>query len=267
MNPGVAGPTFPEFLRDLASRGRYHVSTQQAAEAVGVSLNAARSALRRLKKKALVASPYRGFHVIVPAEYQHLGCLPAEQFVPQLMDWLGTPYYAGLLTAARYHGAAHHQPQRFQVVVPKSRPGIRCGRVEVTFIARHNAGAMPTEPINTPRGFLQVSTPEVTAFDLVGYARHCGGLDHVATVLSELGEKLTGDALRSIAELSPLPWAQRLGYLLDQVGYSDRSDCLAAFVARRATESVELAPGGSQAAPKRDARWKLLINVSVELES
>jgi hypothetical protein len=35
------------------------------------------------------------------------GCLPVDQFVPQLMEHLDLAYYAGLLTAASLHGAAH----------------------------------------------------------------------------------------------------------------------------------------------------------------
>jgi len=44
--------------------------------------------------------PYRGFYVIVSPEYRSLGCRPAEQFIPDLMEYLGEVYYAGLLSAA-----------------------------------------------------------------------------------------------------------------------------------------------------------------------
>lgn len=234
------------------------------ADELGVSLTAARSALRRLKKKGLVASPYRGFHVVLSPEHQRFGCLPAEQFVPQLMERLGAPYYAGLLTAARYHGAAHQQPQTFQVVVPKNRPPIHCGLVQVSFVARHNAATMPTETVNTPRGFLKISCPETAAYDLVGYPEHCGGLDNVATVLAELGEKLDPERLAEIAELSPLPWSQRLGYILDFVEHSPRSERLAAFVASRATETAPLLPGVETASARRDDRWRLWVNGDLE---
>lgn len=264
MNPEISYNNASALIRDLASRGQYYLSTQQAATALHVSLTAARSALRRIKRKGLIASPHRGFHVIVPPEYQRLGCLPAEQFVPQLMERLEVPYYAGLLTAARYHGAAHQQPQVFQVVVPKNRPQILCGQVEVRFVARRNAAAMPVERINTPRGFLLVSTPEATAFDMVGYPRHCGGLDNVSTVLAELGDQLKPDLLASIAELSPLPWSQRLGFMLEQVGQSSRTHSLATFVADNATETVALALGKNKVADPRDRRWKLLVNTSLE---
>jgi hypothetical protein len=67
----------------------------------------------------------RGFHVIVPPEYRSLGCLPPEQFAPALMETLGMPYYAGLLSAAQFHGAAHQRPQVFQVVVESITHSIR----------------------------------------------------------------------------------------------------------------------------------------------
>ncbi len=261
---GTAPRTASRLLREWASRGRYHFSTEDVASELGGSVNAARAGLRRLKTKGLVASPHRGFHVFVPPEYQQLGCLPAEQFIPQLMERLAVPHYAGLLTAARYHAAAHQQPQRFQVIVPKNRPPIRCGRVEVEFVARHNAAEIPTEKVNTPRGFLAISSPEATAFDLVGYHDRCGGLDNVATVLAELAEKLDPERLAKIGPLSPTPWAQRLGYLLERVGESSRTEPLAGFVARHATETTALIPGDDRQEAPRDERWKLRINADVE---
>lgn len=229
-----------------------------------MSTVAARAAMRRLKRRGLIASPGRGFHVIVPPEYQALGCLPPEQFIPQLMEGLGVPYYAGLLTAARFHGAAHQQPQVFQVVVPKNRPPIRCGRVAVAFVARHNVGAIPTLRLNTPRGYVAVSTPEATAFDLVGYPRRCGGLSNVATVLAELADKLSPDQLVALAPLSPVPWAQRLGYLVELVDKEDRTNALAEYVARTATETVPLSTRHRGDRSVRHARWKLAVNVEVE---
>ncbi|HEX4956315.1 MAG TPA: type IV toxin-antitoxin system AbiEi family antitoxin [Thermoanaerobaculia bacterium] len=264
MISGAARRTASRLLDAWASRGRYHFSTEDVARELGGSVTAARAALRRLKAKGEIATPYRGIHLYVPAEYRSLGCLPPEQFVPQLMDRLAVPYYAGLLTAARYHGAAHQQPQQFQVMVPKNRPPIRCGRVEVEFVARRNAALIPTGKVNTPRGLLQISSPEATAFDLVGYPEHCGGLDNVATVLAELAEKLDPERLAELGLLSPIPWAQRLGYLLDRVGESSRTEPLASFVAQHATGTTTLIPGEDRPGVLRDERWKLCSNAKVE---
>lgn len=82
-----------EFITEMASQGRYHFTTEEAAAVLGSSLVATRAALRRLKKRGVVATPYRGFNIIVPPEYRTLGCLPAVQFIPQLMEHLGLTYY------------------------------------------------------------------------------------------------------------------------------------------------------------------------------
>ena len=123
---------------------------------------------------------------------------------------------------------------------------------------------MPTEIVNTPRGFLKVASPETTAYDLVGYPEHCGGLDNVATVLAELGEKLDPERLAEIADLSPMPWSQRLGYILDFVQHSLRTESLAGFVASRATATVPLVLGTEHASSRRDDRWKLGVNTDLE---
>jgi predicted transcriptional regulator of viral defense system len=118
--------------------------------------------------------------------------------------------------------------------------------------------------MNTPRGILRISTPETTAFDLVGYPDHCGGLDNVATVLAELAERLDPDRLAEIAHLSPMPWSQRLGYILDLVKHSPRTEHLASFVAGRATETASLVPSLETAQARRNDRWKLWINATLE---
>jgi hypothetical protein len=134
-----------------------------------------------------------------------------------------TPYYAGLLTAAQYHGAAHHRPQEFQVMLAKARRPIVCGRVRVAFHVRKNISDVPLQHINTPRGTVAVSTPAATAYDLVGYEAKIGGLDAVATILVELAEKLDAETLAALGPTVPLPWVQRLGYLLEHIGEAPRA--------------------------------------------
>lgn len=258
--------TAAAYITDLAASGRYHFTTADAARTLGVSLVAVRAALRRLAAKGAIASPARGFHVIVPPEYRRLGCLPPEQFVPQLMASRRLPYYVGLLSAAELHGAAHHRPQQFQVMIERPRPSITCGQVRVTFIARRAVARVAVEERNTPRGTVRVSTPEATALDLAGYPARVGGLDVVATVVSELLERLDGSKLAAAARLVPVPWAQRLGYMLEHVGGEARTAALAEVVRDRAREYVRLATGGRRG-EERSARWRLEINATIEAEA
>lgn len=255
-----------DYISRLAGAGRYHFSSREAQDALGVSADAAKLALNRLAKQGLIASPARGFYVIVPPEYSSLGCLPADQFIPALMGKLRQPYYLGLLSAAQYHGAAHHRPQETQVMVGKSRRPIASGAVRVAFIVRKDIARIPVQPFNTPRGTVLVSTPEATAFDLVGYPNHVGGLDQIATVLMDLAEKLDPNKLAAVAEAAPVPWAQRLGYLLERVEAGEKAVPLKAYVAARAQQAALLLPTAPRAGAERDDGWKLLVNADVEPE-
>jgi predicted transcriptional regulator of viral defense system len=267
VKPEAAARPAASYIDALAARGRYEFTTEEATRAFGVSDVAARAALRRLAARGRIAMPVRGFHVIVPPEYRKLGCLPPEQFVPQLLGRLKLSYYVALLSAAQYHGAAHQRPQRFQVAVAKNRKPIACGAVEVEFIARKEVANVATKSLSTPRGPMLVSSIEATALDLVGYVNHVGGLDQAATVIGDLAEKVDGVALVAVANTAPVAWSQRLGYLLDLLGHEDRAEPLAAFVKENAGDVVALSPSEPTKHAKRVARWRLDANVVVEPEA
>jgi predicted transcriptional regulator of viral defense system len=253
-----------KYIDKMASRGQHHFLTADAVKALCSTPVAVRASLRRSRQKGRIATPLRGFYLIVPPEYRLLGCLPAEQFIPQLMNHLGQPYYAGLLSAAQFHGAAHQKPQEFQVVVRTNRPEICCGQVRVQFIARRNAADVTTESVNTARGTLRVSSPEATAFDLVGYMDRCVGISNVATVLGELAERLQPDRLLQETGHSPLRWTQRLGFLLERVGAMALSEALFVRVREEADAYIPLRAGRAVSTASRDSRWKILVNETVE---
>ena len=253
-----------DYIRNLAAAGCYSFSSEEARKALGVSAAAAKLALHRLIRDGEVASPARGFYVIVPPEYTSLRCLPADQFISALMQRAGQPYYAALLTAAQYHGAAHHRPQEFQVMLAKSRRPIHCGRVRVAFFVRKRLREVSLQSFNTPRGTIQVSSPETTAVDLVGYQHQIGGLDQVVTIVSELADRLDAEKLVSAAQAAPLPWAQRLGYLLERAGAADKVASLKAYIHSVAPENTALLPQQSTVGKRRDVHWKLIVNADVE---
>lgn len=254
-------------IANFAADGRYTFTTEQAHEMLGGSGVATLAALRRLKAKGEITTPVRGFHVIVPPEYRRLGCLPAAEFVPELMAFLGAPYYAGLLTAAEIHGAAHHKPQVFQVVTSQNRRPIVAGLVRIELIAKAKVAHTPTFEKATDRGYLRVSTPEATAFDLVTYLEHAGGLDNVATVLAELAEKLDTGKLIALAQNgTPVVATQRLGYLLEVGGNVDLALPLASLVKRWAPPVAPLRPGRASRGAPRDRNWRLALNATVEMD-
>ena len=253
-----------EYITDLAAKGRHNFTSEEARAALGGSLVAVRAALRRSSQRKEIASPHRGFYVILSPEYRSLGCLPAEQFVPNLMQFLHEHYYVALLSAAELHGAAHHRPQRFQVMLSKNSRPIGCGKVRVQFVARHDLAKTPVVEMNTPRGRMRVSSREATVLEVVGYAGQCGGLDNVASVLSELVETVEPSKLLEVARLCPIAWSQRLGYLLEVTNHSELGEALVDHVREHAKTIAPLVRAKSLDGAPRAARWKLAINERVE---
>ncbi len=244
--------------------GRLAFTTADVVQALSKSVPAVRAQLRRLKKKGHIADPFRGFHVVVPPKYRRLGCLPADQFVPQLMAHLNEPYYVALLSAAAYHGAAHQKPQLFQVMVPKARRDLRCGGVRVVFVARHDMRDTPVIERNTPAGVIRVASPAATALELVGYPERCGYLDNVATAVAELAESIDGEALEAEARRAPVAWVQRLGYLLALLEQNELAERLDDVLATSTVFVTPLAPWKSSAGAPRDSRWHIAVNTNVE---
>lgn len=255
-----------KYIVELASQGLYTFTTAEAKCFLGCSDVAVRAALRRLRQKGDIAMPFRGFYVIVPPEYRSLGCLPPEQFIHPLMTHQGEAYYIGLLSAAQFQGTAHHRPKVFQVVVAKNKAPIVCGEVRIEFIARKNVADIPTLSVDTPRGPVVISRPESTALDLIGYSQHAGGIGNLTTVLSQFAKNLDGAQLPTVAELSPVAWAQRLGYLLDLVQLQDKTKALAEYIAKKKPVSAVLVSSLTAANAPKDPKWLLKINCSIERE-
>lgn len=256
--------TVKKYTTELAERGVRFFSTEDAIRDVGTSAAGVREQIRRLRDEGELATPMKSLHLIIPAEYRRVGCLPAEQFVDVLMERLDQPYYVALLSAAERHGAAHQRPQAFQVMTTQNHRPVECGRVRIEFTRRRDIERVPTITLNVATGQVRYSTPEATALDLVGYPDAAGGLSNVATVLAELAPSIDPKNLVLAAAISPLAWAQRLGYLLDRLGESNRTAPLADFVAVRARSAALLRRAKKGAPSSRNAKWKLLVNTDVD---
>ena len=186
-------------------------------------------------------------------------------FIDDLMSYWHKTYYVGLLNAAMFHGAAHQQPQNVQVILPTIRPNVICGKVVIQFIQNAACHKTPAESLKTPTGTLLVSTVEATAMDLVKFMRQSGGINRVATIIHELGENLNKYKLLELTELfKESAWVQRLGYLLELLGYEDTAQALLAHLQKIKTRVIPLVPYLKTNNAKRCEKWHVYINAHVE---
>jgi predicted transcriptional regulator of viral defense system len=253
------------WVDSLQARGQYTFARDAARAALGISPAAFGLAARRLCAKRRITRLRGGFYAINPLEYYQTGILPADWFIDDLMKHMGRPYYVGLLTAAALYGAAHQQPQEFEVVTGSPLRAVVAGPLKIRFFAKRSIGGMMVERRKTATGTMAVSTPEATALDLLVYTGEIGGLDRTYTVIQELGESLRASRL-AIAARSGFKtvYVQRLGWMLDKAGFAPLANVLADWVEKAAPAYARLDPSSPENRGARDGKWRLFINASVE---
>ncbi|MFA6316158.1 MAG: type IV toxin-antitoxin system AbiEi family antitoxin [Elusimicrobiota bacterium] len=255
------------FIDELLGQGRYTFVREEAASRFGTSRAATYMSLHRSVKAGRLVMPRSGFYVIVDPQHRSAGILPPEWFINDLMKDMGRPYYVGLLSAAQLHGAAHHRPQEFQVVIPERavRP-VHGGNVLIRFHGKGPFDQSQTLEMKTPTGYMKVSTLETTAWDIVRYVKASGGLENAVTVLAELAEKIDGFKLRdAVKRHREVIVAQRLGYLLDQLRRQDLAKRFVSLVQGSPWRLLD--PAGEAAGASENRKWRLLVNARIEPEA
>jgi len=232
-----------------------------------VTERALTAALDKLIKKRRIVSPFAKFYVIVPTQYRNLSAPPALWF---LHDWMSTNvvnYYVALLSAASIHGATHHSVQETEVVVQKQLPNKVIGSSRVRFFYNKQAHLTPKQKWPVPTGFVWVSTPAATVFELILYMPKIGGPSLIATVLSELCENLKAEdimsALKAMQVKSSL--LQRLGVILEILELNDLAKEIFKIISAKKLRPVVL--NVERARFKNeffDKKWKVYMNDKVE---
>lgn len=98
-----------------------------------------------------------------------------------------------------------------------------------------------------------------------------GGLNHIATVLSELIEAIDADKLIALGKkLKEKAWLQRLGYLLEQIDPIDKEkaksviDKLEKYLNNKMSVFVPLASELPKPGYPRIKKWGIIANTDIE---
>lgn len=260
------------YIKELRKRGQRYFTLEQLMTDQSLSKNAALNAIYRLRGHGGLISPARGLYVIVPPEHQPHGSIPAAELVPLVMKYLGVNYYVALLTAGLFHGATHQKPARFQVISDKRIKHPSCfGDVEIDFIYKKSVLGLPIQDFTVSTGYLKVATPELVALDLLEYPNHAGGLNHIATVFSELIENLDPIKLINLAKITHTEYQlQRIGYILDHIEVMDEknaeimTNALALQIKKNKPNYLPLASEIPKIGYSRCEKWRIIENSEIE---
>lgn len=252
----------------LQAEGRIVFTRKEAEQALGTSQGAFLDAAERLQKRKSLISPRHGFYVIVPPQFASWEAPPPSWYIDALMRHEGEPYYVGLLKAAELHGATHQAVMEFQIITNKRLPKVRAGRSLIAFYYRKDMEAVATglEDRKTDTGSMKLSSPALTALDLLRYPQASGGIDNIATVLGDLAAKIDRESLARLAAKAEKPVVQRLGYLLEWLGADELVPTLhESLAARGAFGWVELDrrqakdPDFAPEPVAKDSRWRVTV--------
>jgi predicted transcriptional regulator of viral defense system len=185
------------------------------------------------------------------------------------MKFLEKDYYVGLLNAATYYGAAHQQPQSFSVITMKpSLRNIHNDNLKINFYIKKEWIKEDIVQKKVDTGYINVSSRELTALDLVYYFDQAGGLNRVATVLEELCESIDANKMLDLAKrYSPITAVQRLGFLLEEVlNMRDLSDPIKEHLKTVNYFPVLLRPQKEKPEMITGNDWKVVQNLEIETD-
>jgi predicted transcriptional regulator of viral defense system len=263
--------TLTQYLDKLLSEGRHYFTSEEIQTSLGMNKNTVSASLSRLGKKKRVKMVKRGFGIILNVG----GVEPHPSFyIDAMMKHLGVQYYVGLLAAAAHWGAGHQSSMTYHVVANKSVFKISFEKLRMEFVTKRETFTdHGVKKVAVVGGYYKISSPELTALDVVRFAKKSGHLNNVATILKDLSQKWDGRAMFSLCHdpLIPSVTLQRLGFILDRILGLKKE---AKYVSRALNERTFVPAWLSQAEIKRknlkksnyeyNEEWKLYINTKVE---
>ena len=254
-------------IDDIQGRGKFYFTLEDIKLRLNLELSAVQKQLQPLLKLKKIALIRKGFYAIVPTEYRKIGAPPVTFYIEGMMKTLKRPYYIGLLNAAARYGAAHQQPQKYAVIIPPPvLPAIKKTYASIAFLYKKNWEEKDILQQTTDAGYLNVSSPELTALDLCYYSKHAAGINHVATVLQELSEEIDDIKLVEVAKrYSSLMAVQRLGYLLEFLGFPEKVLPLKEWLKSQKYHATLLQSNNKTYKSKVTGNdWRIIVNTEIE---
>lgn len=252
--------------RQIQEHGRYGFGFDELLSGAPVGPEPLKTSIkRRVASGELRRVPPRGDYIlIVPPEFRTTGAPPVSWWIDDWMRHCADPYYIGLLSAAEFHGSAHFAVMETQVVTLKQRRPFSIGRARLRFFAKTRTAGTPARAETVDRGSMRVSTPEATLLDLSRHINAIGGASRLALIAGDLARLSSRGgmkaALKANDEIAP---AQRLGYVLDNIGAASLAGAVDVWLRGRRVQPIALEPG---AGPARHVsrRWLVRFNASLE---
>lgn len=257
-----------DYFDELVAQGQHYFITEEIENKLKIKSKVLSVYLSRLAKKKKIKIIKDGFGLIL---YAHTGELHPSFYLNALMKHLKAKYYVGLLSASAFWGAAHQSSMTYQVVTNKIIKPLTFEKGRIEFIAKQNSfSEIGIQKVVGSGGYFYVSSPELTAIDLLRFPKKAGHLNNVATVLEDLIEKCTKEKMLELYnnQIIPTLSIQRLGFLIDVILSKEKeAKIIDKILSTRKLSRSLLSVSKKDKVVKNlpfNKRWNLYINTTVE---
>lgn len=245
-----------------------YISVQKASEVLSLSTNATAIKLASLTRRGWMLRAKRGIYLILPIE-----AAPGQPTTPEdpwiLANKLFSPCYIGGWSAVEYWGLTE---QLFNSTLVITAANIRSKQVKVLNqnFRLFNTSISKIENLEKVwRGSSEVfvSSKERTIVDCLTFPELCGGIQHLAAIMSNYASTAQPNYSEIINNAikfgSGATW-KRLGFLAEKL-WPDQQEILTEANKHMSAGDAKLDPAVKDNGTLTN-KWRLWINVSVNPE-
>lgn len=255
-----------DYIKHLQSIESYSFSLEEISNHTNSKGTSLKFELARLVEKKEIVNLRKGFYLIIPPRYSKQGYLPIQLYIDKLCDSLNRNYYLGFYSAAKFHGASHQQTHREYVMIEKPKlTDIKKNDIDIRFFTSSKWPARNIIEKKSDAGIFKISSPSLTAVDLIHHQTKLGGLNRMFAIIEELSEEITETDLKDLLTWYPHRSSlQRLGFILEKLPTDLRLNPILEYLKSGQYFPVLLSPKGNQKAGSVDNKWKVDVNIKLE---
>ena len=257
-----------DFIKDRLSFESYAFNWDELLLAGGNKSEASvQSQLSYAIQKGDIIPLRHHFYLIIPPRYSKFGKLPLDLYVNSLFEFLDRNYYIGLYSAAKFYGAGHQQIQKEYVLHDKAPLlSISKNTINLNFFTVSNWPKNNVISKKGDAGMYKMSSPCLTAVDLIYHQTKIGGLNRMLSVLEELIEEIKlADVKNLLSWYSQKSVLQRLGFLLDEINpQSEIANHIFEHLKTKKFYPALLSPRSNEKPGAVENRWKIDVNIKME---
>lgn len=245
-----------------------YISVQKAAEVLNMSTNVTAVKLASLTRRGWMLRAKRGIYLILPIE-----AAPGQPTTPEdpwiLANKLFPPCYIGGWSAIEYWGLSE---QLFNSTLVITTANIRSKQVKIlnqNFRLFNTSATKIKYLVKVWRGNSEVlvSSKERTIVDCLTFPELCGGIQHLAAIMSNYAstpEHNYSEIINNVIRFGSGATWKRLGYLAEQL-WSDQKEILLAATKHMSAGDAKLDPAVKSNGTLTN-KWRLWVNVSINPE-